>query len=277
MPEGDTVWLSAKHMHEALAGRTLTRSDFRVPQLATSDLTGRDVLEVVPRGKHMLTRVEGGLTLHTHFKMAGTWRIFSPGARWSGGKPHEIRLILANTERIAVGYRLQVVELLPTDREDEAVGHLGPDLLGPDWDEVEALRRLRQAPDRGIGEALLDQRNLAGIGNLYKAEVLFLSGVTPWTPVGEVKDLPALVRRARRLLVANKNHWEQTTTGNLRPGQDHWVFERDNRPCRRCGGTIRRAMQGVAPYDRICYWCPACQSGPGPVASSISDAAIKPA
>jgi endonuclease-8 len=264
VPEGDTVWLSAKRMHDRLAGRVLTRTDFRVPQHATADFAGRSVLEVVPRGKHMLTRIDGGVTLHTHFKMAGTWRLFHPGARRSGGRDHEIRVILANEEWEAIGYRLQLVELIATEREPDVVGHLGPDLLGPDWDEAAAVSRLAADRARDIGEALLDQRNLAGIGNLYKTEVLFLSGLTPWTPVAEVPDLPALVRRSRRLLLANRDRWAQTTTGNLRRGEDHWVFERDRRPCRRCGTTIRRAMQGTPPYDRVCYWCRQCQAGPSP-------------
>lgn len=281
MPEGDTVWLAAKRMHDALAGRTLVTTDFRVPQHATVDLAGRDVIEVVPRGKHMLTRVDGGVTLHTHFKMAGTWRLFRPGARRTGGKDHEIRVILTNAAWEAVGYRLQLVELIATAAEASAVGHLGPDLLGPDWDEGEAVRRLKSAPSRAIGDALLDQRNLAGIGNLYKTEVLFLSGITPWTPVDAVTDLTGLVRRARRLLTANRDHAAQSTTGSLRRGEEHWVFERQNRECRRCGGPIRRAMQGAGSakpiaHDRICYWCGVCQAGPSPPAGN-SMAASKPA
>jgi endonuclease-8 len=263
-------------MHEAFADRVLVRSDFRVPQLATSDLTGRRVLEVASRGKHMLTRLDGELTLHTHFKLTGSWRIFRAGARWSGGPAHEIRIILANEDWVAVGFRMPVIELLPTGREVDVVGHLGPDLLGPDWDLAEAVRRLAAEPARGIGDALLDQRNLAGIGNLYKTEALFLTGITPWTPVAEITDLTALVQRARRLLMANRGRWEQTTTGDLRPGTDHWVFERAGRPCRRCGSRIRRGMQGVAPYDRLCYWCPNCQAGPVPAVGS-SAAASNPA
>jgi endonuclease-8 len=207
--------------------------------------------------------------------MAGTWRTFRHGQRWSGGKAHEIRVVLGNDQWDAVGYRIQLVELIRTTQEDQAVGHLGPDLLGPDWDEPEAVRRLSLHPDREIGEALLDQRNLAGIGNLYKTEVLFLSGLTPWTTVGDVADPAALVRRARKLMLANRDHWAQSTTGNLRHGEDHWVFERHDRPCRRCGTQIRRAMQGIAPYDRVCYWCPSCQAGPSP--SGSSEAAINPA
>jgi endonuclease-8 len=251
-------------MHEALAGRVLTESDFRVPSLATVDLGGQTVTEVCCRGKHMLTRLDGGLTLHTHFMLTGSWRLFRPGRPPSGGPTHEIRVVLRNEEWSAFGYRLPVIELVPTGREAEIVGHLGPDLLGEDWDEAAALARLLAVPQREIGDALLDQRNLAGIGNLYKTEALFLTGITPWTPTSEVSDLPALIRRARRLLLANRDRPEQTTTGDLRRGYDHWVFERAGKPCRRCGRRVRRAMQGVPPYDRICYWCPACQAGPGP-------------
>ena len=268
MPEGDTVYLTAHRLHDALAGRVLTSTDFRVPALAPTDLSGRVVLDTISRGKHLLTRVEGGLTLHTHLRMDGSWRLFRPGTRWSGGPAHEIRVVLANEDWSAVGYRLPVVELLRTDDESDAVGHLGPDLLGPDWSEEEAVRRLSETPDREIGPVLLDQRNLAGVGNLYKCEVLFLSGITPWTRVGDVSDLDAVVRRAQRLLAANKDHWHQSTTGNLRRGEEHWVYRREKRPCRRCGTPVRRAMHpepGREVEERVSFWCPRCQAGPGPI------------
>src|SRR3954447_24833814 len=141
MPEGDTVWLAARRMHDALAGQALVRTDFRVPDLATVDLSGRDVLEVVSRGKHLLTRIDGGLTLHTHFRMDGTWHLYPSGARWTGGPAWQVRLVLETEQWQAVGYRLPVVELLPTADEHRVVGHLGPDLLGPTtgdgcWDEA---------------------------------------------------------------------------------------------------------------------------------------------
>jgi len=264
VPEGDTVWLAAQRLHDALAGRLLTTSDFRVPQLATTDLTGRAVTEVVARGKHLLTRIDGGLTLHTHFRMDGTWHLYRPDARWTGGQDWQVRVVLGNVEWTAVGYRLPVVELLETADEAQAVGHLGPDVLGPDWDLDEAVRRLRAQPDRELGIALLDQRNLAGIGNLYRCEALFLVGLTPWLPVGEAPDLAGVVEKARRLMVANRGHWAQTTTGSLRRGEGHWVFERSGRPCRRCGTRIASTEQGEAPYARLTYWCPRCQLGPAP-------------
>ena len=263
MPEGDTVWLSAQRMHAALSGRVLLRTDFRVPRLATVDLAGRAVLEVRSRGKHMLTRVEGGLTLHTHFRMDGSWRLYQAGRRWTGGSAHQVRVVLTNERWSAVGYRLPVVDLLPTSTEREVVGHLGPDLLGPDWDAAEAVRRLRREPHVPIGEALLDQRNLAGIGNLYKCEVLFLRGTHPWTAVGDVPDLDGVVGLANRLLVANKDRWEQVVTGDTRPGRQHYVYGRMGDPCRRCGTPVARAEQGTDPLtERVTYWCPCCQPAP---------------
>lgn len=269
MPEGDTVWLSAKHMHDALAGQTLTVTDFRVPRHATADLTGRRVLEVAPRGKHMFIRLDDGTSIHTHFMMTGSWRIFGPGQRWNGGPSHEIRAVLSTVSATAVGYRIPVVDLLATIDEPRLVGHLGPDLLGADWDLDEALRRLEAQPDREIAEALLDQRNLAGIGNLYKAETLFLSGITPWTPVAEVRSLERVVMLARKLILANRDHWAQSTTGSLRRGEEHWVYRRANTACRRCGTTIRRARQGDGAEDRVSFWCPSCQAGPGPTAAAM--------
>jgi endonuclease VIII len=257
MPEGDVVWAAAHRLHAALAGRVLTRSDFRVPRAATADLTGRSVLEVLSRGKHLLTRVEGGLTIHTHLRMEGSWRIRPASAPVP--RDHRVRLVLANAEWQAVGYSLGVVELLRTAQETRAVGHLGPDLLGPDWDTAEAVRRLREDPRRAVGEALLDQTRLAGIGNLYKAETLFLRGINPWCPVGEVEDLDGLVELARRLLDANKERVDQSTTGTRRPGETTWVYGR--RTCRRCGGRISRADQGGPAQERVTFWCPVCQPG----------------
>jgi endonuclease-8 len=264
MPEGDTVWLACRRLHDALAGRTLTVSDFRLPELATTDLVGRSVLEVVARGKHLLMRTSdpGGsppLTVHTHLRMDGSWHIYAPRERWRGGASHQARVVLGVPDAVAVGFDVHDVAVVPTADEDRLVGHLGPDLLGPDWDLDEAVRRLASRPEREIGPALLDQRNLAGIGNLYKAETLFLRGVDPWAPVGSVEDLPAMVTTAWKLLRANRDRWEQVTTGSTRRGEHHWVFERPGKPCRRCGTTVQVADQGDPPYQRLTYWCPHCQ------------------
>ncbi|HEX4656977.1 MAG TPA: DNA-formamidopyrimidine glycosylase family protein [Streptosporangiaceae bacterium] len=261
MPEGDAVWRTARLLDAALAGRVLTRSDFRVPRFATTDLTGRTVTETVSSGKHLLTRVDGGLTVHTHLRMDGSWRI-RPTSDYLPSD-HRIRLVLGNDSRQALGYQLGVVEVLPTGSEARVVGHLGPDLLGPGWDAAEAVRRLQADPDRPVGEALLDQRNLAGIGNIYKTEVLFLRGLDPWRPVGGIDDMEALVELARKLLEANKDRAGQITTGNPARGQETWVYGRPGRPCRRCGTPVRTARhsgQRADPEDRVTFWCPRCQT-----------------
>ena len=259
MPEGDTVHLVARNLRAALAGQVLTGSDLRVPALATVNLAGQTVVDVTARGKHLLIRVSGGSTLHTHLRMEGAWHLHRPGTRWSGGRGHEVRVVLQTAPWTAVGYRLGVVELLPTAQEHLAVGHLGPDLLCDDFDAGQAVTRLLADPDRAVGEALADQRNLAGIGNLYKAELLFLSGISPWLPVAMVPDVPAVVWRARRLMRANMARAAQVTTGDSRPGRTTWVYRRQGRPCRRCGTAIRAADQGPAPATRVTYWCPSCQ------------------
>jgi endonuclease VIII len=260
MPEGDVVWRTARQLREALAGRVLTRSDFRVPAFAAADLTGRTVSAVVSRGKHLLIRTDDGQTVHSHLRMDGSWRIRPADGRRPAD--HRVRVVLANDTWQAVGYLLAMVQVIPSKNEDALVGHLGPDLLGPDWDSAEAVRRLQQEPERPIGEALLDQRNLAGIGNVYKCEVLFLRGLDPWRPAGEIDDPGALVRLARRLLDANKNRAGHITTGSTRRGEENWVYGRGGRPCRRCGTPIRsagHAVQREDPLQRVTFWCPRCQ------------------
>jgi endonuclease VIII len=262
MPEGDTVWRACQRLNEVLAGRVLTRSEFRVPSLATTDLSGIGVREVISRGKHQLFRFRNDFTLHTHFKMDGVWKIYSRGRRWGGGPAFQIRAVLATADHDAVGYRLPIVEIVPTAAEDTVVGHLGPDLLGSDWDPDEAVRRIAAQPDRMIGEALLDQRNLAGIGTFYRAELLFLQGVHPRTPVRQVTDLRRLVVRGQQLLQANRWRPEQSTTGDLRPGRGSYVYGRSGQPCRRCGTPIRTDELGPAGQERRSYWCPHCQLSP---------------
>jgi endonuclease-8 len=170
-----------------------------------------------------------------------------------------IRVQLGNAEWLATGYRVHDLKVLPRAGEAEFVGHLGPDLLGPDWDAERAAANLRQQPDVPIGEALLDQRNLAGIGNLYKCEVLFIERVNPWTPAGDVPDLVRLVSTAQRLMRANRDHPEQSTTGLVGRGRDHWVYERAGEGCLRCRTPIERAQQGTPPRARSTWWCPRCQ------------------
>ena len=259
VPEGDTVWLACQRLNQALGGQPLSQAELRVPQLATVDLVGVVVDAVVSRGKHQLIRFSNATTLHTHLRMEGSWRIYPPGRALTGGPEHEIRVLLGNQGATVAGFRLPVVELLATAEEDSVVGHLGPDLLGPGWDLDEALRRIRFHPERTIGEALLDQRNLAGIGTLYRSEVLFLQGLHPRTPVEQVPDLRRVCVRARQLLMANRERGHQATTGDLRRGRQHYVFERNGQPCRRCRTTIQTEEFGTQGQERRSYWCPHCQ------------------
>ena len=273
MPEGDSVWRAARRLHAALSGRRVVRSDFRVPRHATADLRGALVVETVPRGKHLLTRFDGGggpgdrITLHTHLRMDGSWTVLGPGKRLPRRVEPDARVLLAVDDgQTGVGLRLPVVELLPTREEHRVVGHLGPDLLGPDWDPAEAVRRLRADPDRPLAAALLDQRNLAGLGNLWVNELCFLRGHSPWTPVREV-DLPAAADLAARMLRASisRPQAHQVTTGDPRPGQAHWVYGRAGEPCRRCGTPVAVAAEVPGdPERRRTWWCPHCQPGTGP-------------
>jgi endonuclease VIII len=259
VPEGDTVYLAASRIRPELAGKVLTKTDFRVPRFANVDLSGRTVDEVVSRGKHLLFRVEGGTTIHSHFGMEGEWIAHRPGARWRG-PGHQARIVLENDRAVVVGFRLKIAEVIPTESEHEVLGHLGPDLLGPDWDEEEALRRLEKDHERPIGEALIDQTVMAGAGNVYKSEICFLRGVDPFTPVGEVEDLAGMVKLTKRLLEANKATGRQVTTGDLARGRGQWVYGRRGEPCRRCRTPISRAESSEL-GGRVTYWCSHCQPG----------------
>jgi endonuclease-8 len=290
VPEGDSVFRAAAQLHAALAGQQLISSDFRVPRFATLRLDGWTVNEVVPRGKHLLMRLRGPaaadrLTVHSHLKMEGAWQIYPPGGRWR--KPgFTARCVLRTAAADAVGFSLGVLEVVRTDAEDSIVGHLGPDLLGPDWDLAEAERRIRAAPEAPIGVALLDQRNLAGIGNIYRCEACFLSGIHPASPVSGVPDLPALITDAKVLLEANLGPGRRTTVLDARgrpagrtagrPG--YWVYGREHQPCLKCGTPVRRGVLGRtvvgagarpsavdavdAVEERDIYFCPACQPLP---------------
>jgi endonuclease VIII len=259
VPEGDAVYLTARRLDRGLAGRDLTATDFRWPSLATVDLSGARVLGTHTHGKHLLTRLDHAgslLTLHTHLKMEGVWRVVDHVRRWPL-PAHEARVVLRTEGREAVGFALGVVELLPTADEDGVIGHLGPDLLGETFDEQEALRRLLAAPDRPLGEALLDQTVVAGVGTIYLAEACFVLGAHPLGPVSAVRDPARLLRRARQLLQAGVSHGRPTTAGDRRGSV--WVYRRHRQPCLRCGTTIVAGEVGTAGRERTTYWCPSCQ------------------
>ena len=267
MPEGDTVWRTAHRLDLALAGSLLTVCDLRWAALATVDLRGDRTIEVVSRGKHLLHRLESGRTLHSHLRMDGQWRIgVTSEASPARVAHHAIRAVVGTAEWTAIGRSLGMLDLVRTDDEGTVVGHLGPDLLGADWNLDRAIGNLRRQPARPIGAALLDQRNLAGLGTMYAAEALFMQRQPPWQPVGEMTEasLRALVFRARRLLDANRRNAIPSTTGSSRRGENTSVHGRSGRPCRRCGAGVRVAMIGDAPQDRTMFYCPACQGGLGP-------------
>ncbi|MEJ3404943.1 DNA-formamidopyrimidine glycosylase family protein [Rathayibacter sp. YIM 133350] len=259
MPEGDTVYQAANRLRAALAGEVLTRTDIRVPRYATLDLAGETVDSVASRGKHLLIRV-GEFTLHSHLKMEGAWRVFAPGERWN--RPaFQARAVLTTADAVAVGFELGLFEVLARSAEEDAVGYLGPDLLGTDWDAAEAERRIRNGPEVPIDVALLDQRNLAGLGNVYANELCFLRGVRPQRPVAEVPDLPKVIDLGHRLITANRDRIARVTTGVDRRGQRLWVYGRGGEPCRRCGTRIEQGELGrVEGQERVTYWCPRCQT-----------------
>ncbi len=250
MPEGDTVWHTAEVLRGALVGKSLTRCDVRVPRFATADLTGQRVDEVISRGKHLFIRV-GPASIHSHLKMNGSWRVTS--------RPliidHRVRILLSANDVHAAGIDLGMLEILDRDHDLSTVAHLGPDLLGPDWDPIVASANLTADPDRPLGQALLDQRVMAGIGNVYCNELCFVFGHLPSAPVGNVHDPRRLVSRAHDMLVANRKRWQRTTTGDTRRGNELWVYGRRGLPCRRCGTLIEYDSNG----DRVSYWCPSCQ------------------
>jgi endonuclease-8 len=240
MPEGDTVWHTATILRDALAGKALTRCDIRVPKYATVDLTGQVVDEVISRGKHLFIRV--------------SWKV-NPVSKPSRAG-HRIRIILEAGDIQAVGIDLGVLEVLDREHDTDGVAHLGPDLLGDDWDPHVAAAKLAAEPDRPLAAALLDQRVMAGVGNVYCNELCFVTGHLPTAPVKDVKDPLRMVQRARDMLWLNRSRWNRATTGDTRPGRDVWVYGRAGKPCRRCGTLIESDSSG----DRVAYWCPVCQT-----------------
>jgi endonuclease-8 len=265
MPEGDTIFRTATVLRRALLGGQVRRAFAqprpglpRVPTL--TPLVGSRVEAVEARGKHLLIGFSGGLWVRTHMRMKGSWHRYAPGSPWRLARSRA-SCVLETESAVAVCFDAPEVELL-TEAElgrHAALRSLGPDLLAADFDADEAVRRLRSRPSATIGEALLDQRALAGIGNVVKSETLFMERLDPWAPIASFSDtqLQALVDRARGLLAANTGG-RRVTTGISAPGRSLWVYGRAGRPCRRCGTLIRTARQGE--QGRTTYWCPRCQS-----------------
>ncbi|MGV9710501.1 DNA-formamidopyrimidine glycosylase family protein [Gordonia sp. NPDC003424] len=255
MPEGDTVYATAALLRTALAGHRIDHCQFRIPSLATVDLSGREVTGVRSVGKHLMIDV-GDVSIHSHLKMEGAWHVQRVGQRWR--RPaFQARIVLRANGQEAVGFDLGILEVL-TD-PDGALAHLGPDLLADNWDAAEAVRRLAGDPDREIGAALLDQRNLAGIGNVYRSEICFLRGVLPTRPVRDV-DLVPMVDLSRRLLWSNRLRSARTTTGSTAPNARTWVYGRRGQWCRRCQTPVEREQLGSTGDERVIYFCPRCQT-----------------
>jgi endonuclease VIII len=262
VPEGDTVFQTASRLRRALCGKTLTRCDIRVPRYADLDLSGRIVDEVISRGKHLFIRVSpsptasargpltAGASIHSHLKMDGAWVIGRPRTG-----THRIRIILATADTMVAGVDLGVLEILDRSRDLGPVAHLGPDLLGPDWSAPAAAANLTADPARPLAEALLDQRVMAGIGNVYANELCFVFGRLPTSPVGALPDPMRMVTRAQQMLWANRSRRNRTTTGDTGFGRELWVYGRAGQPCRRCGTPIATDRTG----NRVTYWCPSCQ------------------
>jgi endonuclease VIII len=257
VPEGDTVYLSAKNLNRVLSGATVTRFDLRVPAFATLDLTGERIDNVVSVGKHLLMRV-GEYTIHSHLKMEGSWHLYKDGTAWR--RPEwQARAIIGIEGWTAVGFQLGTLEAAPREREGEFVDYLGPDLLGA-WDSAEAERRLLADQGVPVFVAVQQQRNLAGLGNEYANELCFLAGLAPTTPIAAVPNLQKMLDLAYRLIHANKDRAVRSTTGSLRPRQTSWVYGRGGEPCRRCGTRIRKGSLGATPIiQRDVYWCDVCQ------------------
>jgi endonuclease VIII len=280
VPEGDTILRAARTLHRALAGRPVVRFESVLPALTRihedTPITGRSVESVTARGKHLLIRFSGGLVLHTHLRMNGSWHVYRPGERWQRPR-RDMRLVVATREYEAVAFNVPVAEFLrdgPSTspaaslRRQADLRKLGPDLLAEDFDPAEALRRMRERSTLTVGDALLNQRVVSGAGNVYRSEVLFLCRIHPQTRVGAVSDtaLAEVLSAAQRLMRANVIDPQSTivtyrgfrgTTGRANPGERLWVYGRARKPCRTCGTPIR--VVRVGPYARVAYYCPRCQ------------------
>jgi endonuclease-8 len=273
VPEGDSIFRAARALHRALAGRTVTRFESVFAHLTnpieTQALVGQTVARVDARGKHLLMWFSGGLVLRTHMRMHGSWHIYRPGERWQRSQ-QDMRIVVATPDILAVAFMVPVAEFIRASAIDraESLRDLGPDVLGTDFDSTAAVARLQKQGDMEIADALLDQRAVAGIGNVYKSETLFATRINPFTPVSRMtgEQLEAVVARAVTFMRANVTddssgmatyRGPRRTTGRFDPGARFWVYGRAGQPCRRCGTAIARAKQG--PHARSTYWCPHCQ------------------
>jgi endonuclease-8 len=277
VPEGDSIFRTARALERALAGHQVTRFESVFPRLTRIDddtpIRGRTIERVDARGKHLLIWFSGALVLRTHMRMSGSWHIYRPGERWFRPR-HEMRIVIETAPIHAVAFNVPVAEFATsaTATDMEALRALGPDPLSPSFDAEEAIRRIQSRGDVEIADALLDQSAMAGLGNIYKSESLFVARVHPFATVRTLarEDVERLVAVAVKLMNANVAETAtggivtygglRRTTGRLDPGARLWVYGRAGKPCRRCGTPISRKKQG--PHARSTYWCPRCQPPP---------------
>ncbi|MEA2412075.1 MAG: endonuclease [Thermoleophilaceae bacterium] len=256
MPEGDTIHRAARRVGAALVGSEIRSIEMPQPRHSKDRwderLKGRDVRSVDAHGKHLFVRFDGDLTLHSHLRMGGSWGVYPRGGKWHRGA-HRAWLVIKTDEHDVVQFDGPVLELLTEGRTrfDRRLAALGPDVLAPEFDATQVLSRLRaQEPGRQIGDALLDQRVVSGIGTVWKSEGCFLAGISPWRRVQDVSDDEVLtvIREIRPLMALS-------VEGNGR--RRRWVFERAGLPCRRCATPIR--FRGQGDDNRNTFWCPECQ------------------
>src|SRR5438477_5064371 len=253
MPEGDTIFRTAETLRRWIGGREITAARSRVYGFPALRLVGMRVDGVEARGKHLLIRLDGGHVLHTHLRMSGSWHVYPEGRPWRRPES-QARLVLEAGDRVAVCFNAPVVELLQPKAESAhpSLGRLGPDVLSDDLDLDEVRRRARtRPPELALGELLLDQHVVAGIGNIWRSEALFLENRNPWTERQKLTDdeFEALVRAAADLMRAS-------AVGEPHV-HEHRVYKRAGQPCRKCGTRIESRRQGE--QARTAYWCPACQ------------------
>jgi endonuclease-8 len=261
MPEGDTLHRTAHTLARVLAGQRLVRVRSSVPAIAQAELAGHVVEAVTAQGKNLLVRFDDGRVLHTHLKMRGSWHVYRPGERFQRPE-QQARVVLEVADALAVCFAAPTVRLLAANvaKNDPYLNGLGPDLIPDEFDEARAVAGLQQLAELSIGEAVMTQTALSGIGNIYKSETLFVCRASPFQTVSEL-DRDALVRivqTARELLRKNAvpGSAGRTTTSGTR-GQ-YWVYARSGQPCRVCGGTVRMQRQGA--LHRSTYYCPSCQN-----------------
>lgn len=261
MPEGDTIFRAASALRRWIEGREITAASTSVAGLPAQKLVGQVVDAVDARGKHLLLRLSSGQVLHTHMRMTGSWHVYRAGEEWQRPR-RQSRIMLECGDRVAVCFNAPVVELLAAgmDSAHPALAALGPDVLAQPVDVDEVRRRARSlSADTEVGDVLLDQRVVSGIGNIYRAEALFLERVNPFTPIGDVDDatLSRLVGTAARIMSLNARPGSPPERDFERAPRGPWVYGRANRPCHRCRGVIKAKRTGRD--ARTVYWCPSCQ------------------